>query len=404
MLLLFLSPIIVNAADCVEENMEYNENTGKQCCEGLEKKLTGTDVRIVGGEPYTSNKYKCIKPAAPQTPPPSGEPAPKIVLPDLQIPIGDFSKFSGPTELEIGGKKYLQIPWIAEYIAAIYNYALGIVGIVAIIMIAIGGTIWLTAGGSPDRVNQAKDYIKGAVIGLFLALGSYLILYEINPGLVKLKPLSIRYLEAAVKESIESAKELKGSVLPCKGYDETKLAQVIDADVLTAAKRAAVDPLIMAAIFQQENRGNAQAKRGPCGEVGVTQLMPDTLDGLGYSCSTKTIQKNASAEEKTSIGQGNGDYGFTCQIPPCGHCAQASSSCVDFFHGTNGKTNSMEYSGKLISQTILPMSGGDIALTFAGYNGGASGVKGKNEQAAEYARSASKYYNNFCQQLGGKQQ
>lgn len=130
--------------------------------------------------------------------------AQNIKIPELQIPIGKDFKFSSPEEVEIGGVKYLQIPWIAEYIGAIYNYLIGIVGIVAIVMIAVGGIIWLTAGGSSDRIGTAKEYIFGAILGLFLALGSYLILYTINPGLTFFKPLVVQKIAVVPETEIET--------------------------------------------------------------------------------------------------------------------------------------------------------------------------------------------------------
>jgi len=76
---------------------------------------------------------------------------------------------------------------IANYVKAIYKYLIGIVGITAAIMLMAGGIVWLTAGGSPERVKQAQDYIVGSLTGLGLALGSFLILATINPALVNFR-------------------------------------------------------------------------------------------------------------------------------------------------------------------------------------------------------------------------
>jgi len=64
---------------------------------------------------------------------------------------------------------------IARYIKAIYNYGLGIVGILAAIMMMIGGIIWLTAEGSPEKISQAKSFIGSSLIGLFLLLTAYML-------------------------------------------------------------------------------------------------------------------------------------------------------------------------------------------------------------------------------------
>lgn len=73
---------------------------------------------------------------------------------------------------------------IAVYIRAIYKYAIAIVGIVATVVMMFGGVLWLTAGGNPERVNEAKAWITAALTGLVLALSSYLILTTVNPALV----------------------------------------------------------------------------------------------------------------------------------------------------------------------------------------------------------------------------
>jgi len=73
---------------------------------------------------------------------------------------------------------------IANYVKAIYKYLIGIIGIVACIMLMVGGIVWLTAGGSPEKVKQAQEYIIASLTGLVLALGSFMILGTINPALV----------------------------------------------------------------------------------------------------------------------------------------------------------------------------------------------------------------------------
>jgi len=60
----------------------------------------------------------------------------------------------------------------------------GIAGILAVLMIAYGGVVWLFSGGASDKIGHAKELITGAIIGLVLALGSYFILNTINPKLV----------------------------------------------------------------------------------------------------------------------------------------------------------------------------------------------------------------------------
>lgn len=108
--------------------------------------------------------------------------------PQISIP---GSKFKRGTEISID----YSTTFIAEYLKAIYDYLLSVIGIVAAIALMIGGALWLTAGGSNERVSQAKSWITGSLTGLVLALTSYLILRTINPHLVQFTPTEVVKIE-----------------------------------------------------------------------------------------------------------------------------------------------------------------------------------------------------------------
>lgn len=108
---------------------------------------------------------------------------PKLAIPIPTIKFTDL----GPAE---GGKTY-DLPWIAEYIAGIYRYSVGFGGIIATVMVIIGGFQYLTAGGDSGRVKAGKQRIADAVIGLLLLVGSYVVLYTVNPDLVSLQSLRL---------------------------------------------------------------------------------------------------------------------------------------------------------------------------------------------------------------------
>ena len=52
----------------------------------------------------------------------------------------------------------------------IIQWVLGFLGLIAVIMILIGGFQWMTAGGNEDKVASAKKIISAAVIGLIIIL------------------------------------------------------------------------------------------------------------------------------------------------------------------------------------------------------------------------------------------
>lgn len=110
------------------------------------------------------------------------EPTVKFI-PQVTIPN---SGFTAGQEKGVGGNT------IGEYIRGIYNYAVGIVGIVAAVAIMWGGFLWLTSAGNASRVDTAKSYIISAISGLVLVLGSYFILYTINPQLTLFRSIDAR--------------------------------------------------------------------------------------------------------------------------------------------------------------------------------------------------------------------
>jgi hypothetical protein len=113
-------------------------------------------------------------------------------MPDPEIRISDKLNFTNPTECgESYGNKVFCVPWIGNYINAIYQFAIGIVGILAVVTLMIGGVIWLTAGGNTSRVGEAKNWIGASISGLVIALASYMILYYVNPDLTIFKPIRV---------------------------------------------------------------------------------------------------------------------------------------------------------------------------------------------------------------------
>jgi len=81
---------------------------------------------------------------------------------------------------------------IARYVRAIYKYAIGIVGILAAVVLMVGGVMWIVAGGNATTIGEAKAWIGASLTGLVLALLSYLILATVNPALVDLKTTGIK--------------------------------------------------------------------------------------------------------------------------------------------------------------------------------------------------------------------
>ncbi|MBI2037957.1 MAG: TrbC/VirB2 family protein [Candidatus Magasanikbacteria bacterium] len=89
------------------------------------------------------------------------------------------------TEISFGGQD--RFSNVGDFILLMYRYLISVAGILAVVVIIFAGVQWITSGGNSETISSAKHRISGAVIGLFIAYGSYFILNTINPALVNLR-------------------------------------------------------------------------------------------------------------------------------------------------------------------------------------------------------------------------
>lgn len=92
----------------------------------------------------------------------------------LLAPLGeDFKKVEGIT---IGG-----------YVNKMVGIIIAVAGVLAVVMLVVGGVQYMTTDALAGKTN-ARETITKALLGLILALGSYLILRTINPNLLNIEP------------------------------------------------------------------------------------------------------------------------------------------------------------------------------------------------------------------------
>jgi len=248
-------------------------------------------------------------------------PKTNIKFPSLSDGFSDVSK----NIVEDGDGTYLLIPWIGEYLGAAFNFALGVVSIVAVVMIIVqGAKVVVSAGGSAK--GEAYKRITQAVIGLIIMWGSYVILYTVNPNLVKFKSLKIQYIQPIPL----STEELAGSIFGFE-YDGDDTIGAIDTPVTdggyyktlmsacgakdgwrlpTYAERQ--DRLVqIVKVLKQlgvDQRGATYVRGGTlnCGRGnvdwswgvdvfnGIFKDRPDFMNNLSSACKDAILQKNYS--------------------------------------------------------------------------------------------------------------
>lgn len=66
-----------------------------------------------------------------------------------------------------------------EMIIAIVQYLMTFLGIIAVVVILLGGFKWMVAAGNDDKVAEAKKTITAGIIGLIIIISAYAIVQVI---------------------------------------------------------------------------------------------------------------------------------------------------------------------------------------------------------------------------------
>jgi len=73
---------------------------------------------------------------------------------------------------------------LRETIMQIVNIIMGFLGVLAVIIILLGGFKWMTAGGNEDKVAEAKKLIIAGIVGMAIIIGAYAIAAFVVQSLV----------------------------------------------------------------------------------------------------------------------------------------------------------------------------------------------------------------------------
>src|SRR3989339_1021767 len=136
-----------------------------QCETQFTKSTTQETWTCKPGEDKTKGLHYCLsttrgtKDPIPATSAPAPETAPaaagsseekiKLTAPLISIPIPGLPSFA---ELEVSPGETVNVPYIAEYVIAIYKYGLTLASILAVVMIMIGGAMYIISSADPGKV------------------------------------------------------------------------------------------------------------------------------------------------------------------------------------------------------------------------------------------------------------
>lgn len=175
---------------------------------------------------------------------------------------GDWSSESGGAQTT--GDIKLTYPWTGEttftgLVSKFYNIALGLVGVAALGAIIYGGILW-TVSKTPSGSQEAKDWITGAIWGLLLLLGAYILFNTI--GIIKKGEL--------VEPGI--------SALPAPAEEELSEIQKAERNAELVDDMKTKDYLRNLSVFFNKNAGCAASFDKGC--TSVAKLPENAISGL----------------------------------------------------------------------------------------------------------------------------
>ena len=109
---------------------------------------------------------------------------------------------------------------LPEYIKYLFNFLIGIGGILAFAIFLYGGVMWLLSAGNPGIIGAAKKKMLNGIMGLGLLLCSYLIIYAINPDLTVMR-LGLDWIS-------DHGPEITPSELDPKLYQEAPIGLLVE--------------------------------------------------------------------------------------------------------------------------------------------------------------------------------
>ena len=257
----------------------------------------------------------------------------------VTIPIPGFDLFTKDKCTDVSSNT------IADAVGGIYKFVVGLAAIAAVIVMMAGGYTWLFAGGNASKVGEAKSLIGSAVLGLFLALGSYMILYLINPELIELSNLKIKTVTPiSVSSSGSTANDVNSASYLCSPVEEEKArekTQIYDG---------------CGKLVSYKDTGSKDCIRTSCFAGQVCVIDNNSGDGgdfftYGEGCVSKVTAVDGSEEQKDFVTKEGG---------ASAECGRISTDGKDVF--SNNCNGDLKYT----SCTLIRINGNNRGVKKSG--------------------------------------
>ena len=306
----------------------------RPCKSSKDCKLTGLSGKCIEHTCFfTPSEF--LKDKAPQSTVTDIKQDLEIKKPILAIKIPTLSGFSD-IKSNIDAQGYLHLPYIGEYLAAIYKFAMVAASIVAVGMLIKKGFDIAISGGGEGKTEGYKR-IGQIIIGVALMWGSYAILYNVNPELVEFKALKIKYIQP-VSPDHEEPDEAAGLT----GTNAQPSADGFCVDPKTLAAINGI-PSISSQASPNLLASNILPALRKAGELVIQTTDPETgkrFDGLIVVSAVRTLDKQMKLFNKALVEYGSEEVARTHVGKPDG-CTKGSShlagQAVDIHLKLDGK-------------------------------------------------------------------
>ncbi len=198
------------------------------------------------------------------------------------------------TSIAFGGRT--QFEHIGDFIGSMYKYAIGIAGIVSVLVIIVSGFQWALSGGNSETITHSKGRIAGALVGLLIAYLSYFILSTLNPDLVSFRLPNVWMVkpqayaptfcsQTAPSTKFAFAKDFKDQKSPVKQDEKTQFDLSLE-----DKKQANLEKFYCGHRFFIQNAGAATCFGDYCGGPGTVCVGFGGKDPANpYNCIKGTV-------------------------------------------------------------------------------------------------------------------
>ena len=237
------------------------------------------------------------------------------------------------------------------YLKALYGFMVWGVGVSAMLMIVIGGFMYITAAGNSSSITKAKGVITDALFGLVLALVSYLCLYIINPDLVNIKKISNAAggigsgtsgasTAANANTATNSNSAIAGN---CDSYNDS-FASAAGGDVNKKCLLKALASTESSCNPNAQNTNNANGTID-CGLMQVNSSNAPCETSKSDPASTITSASNMLSSNSGSLSSGNG-YGLSGTVDQYGFDTGNANLIASYNGGTGAVAASADCPGQ----------------------------------------------------------